>query len=427
MEQAKMIWLGLLGAMSVIAGAGPNFNGQVLMRVDSPAMGSAFIFHKGDSCVALTAAHVVAGAPHQRLADGYGGTWDGSVEHDWSADAGLDVALIRIKSLAATRCPEPPDPSLAAAALRQPVGLVLSLDATNSLKRIAVTVDAVSETELILRPLHSDDAAYAALSGSMVYFGGQPVGVVYNSPIATQLHAVPLWALAEISPNLFVTTVAQVVKYDLDQLPETIRNVAIQARQSRERAEDIAQRADAEADKGNSAAVSADNKIAGFGIFIDDAGDARYRGQILPLANEAVADGSGCREILTGSATGDIYCGTFSKAEDGRASGLGIMSYVKNDDNFNNLIEFKGQFDHGLRSGYGILIGPHATWYGRFVSDGSDGPTSIDQDGGTRLEIEFHNGMGEGYGVLWDANGQIVRCGLWKAGNFQGPVSGCPG
>ena len=219
----------LASAVATING-GAMFGDQVLLRVEGPVQGSAFLFRSGEVCAALTAYHVVERGAPLTLVSGGGLKITGSVKTQWRTGQGLDVALLRLDNAPMAACPDTPDLGVGRRMEQQPLAMIVSLDVTDKIKRIPVSIDNVQANRIDLRPLFASDNAYASLSGSPVVVDGVPVAVVVRVTDKGSVEAVPLTAVASAAPEVFSATIASFVPYDETVLPGDVRNVVLEAR-----------------------------------------------------------------------------------------------------------------------------------------------------------------------------------------------------
>ncbi len=179
--------------------------------------------------------------------------------------------------------------------------------------------------------------------------------------------------------------------HDSAQLHPDVRAAVNRARAATGRANDNAARARSAADK------------------------ARAGGAVRPNA------GLG---IETDASTGSQYAGEFAN---GRAHGLGVYTYGKRAGTTDAGLVYYGEFVDGKRTGVGLYSWPDGALYGGDVVDGQITGFGVfmfaDEH---RSEGSFRNGKYAGHVVEWDAQGRMLRAGIYSDGNLTTALGAQP-
>ncbi|MFD0694955.1 stalk domain-containing protein [Paenibacillus sp. GCM10027628] len=111
---------------------------------------------------------------------------------------------------------------------------------------------------------------------------------------------------------------------------------------------------------------------------------------------------------------GVIYTG---EIKDGLPNGKGTLV-------FPDVTKYEGTFLNGLQDGYGTLTGVQGWKYiGDFKSNQSDGNGKFIFADGQYYIGNFKNNKMDGQGTEYDANGNVVRSGLYSSGQYLGVTS----
>jgi peptidoglycan hydrolase-like protein with peptidoglycan-binding domain len=195
--------------------------------------------------------------------------------------------------------------------------------------------------------------------------------------------------------------------YSLDQLSPAVRTAAEAAR----RAQSLA------TSRAAAAREAASNAQSAPGIrSITAANGDRFESQI----SGGAPNGLGTRLSGDIRTAGDRYRGEIRA---GRAAGVGVYDYGDNPGNRANLQRYEGEHSADGATGYGVTYWKSGdNFAGQDTGGVSRGVLSFAN--GQRYEGEMRNGVRNGLGVVWSADGQMVQAGRWENGQLVEPLSG---
>lgn len=204
-----------------------------------------------------------------------------------------------------------------------------------------------------------------------------------------------------------ITQVSKAAPYSLDQLSGDLKRVAEQARNAQSSA---ASRASAARD-----AASRADTAPGLTSIVATSGD-RYDAQI----SGGAPNGLGSR--VSGNATnaGDRYRG---QLRNGQSAGVGVYEFGDNPGNAGaGALRYEGEHAGDSTTGHGVTYWRNGDRFaGESRPDGSSRGV-LTFSNGQRYEGELRDGNRDGYGIVWDADGNAVMAGRWQNGELVEPA-----
>jgi CspA family cold shock protein len=200
--------------------------------------------------------------------------------------------------------------------------------------------------------------------------------------------------LARLAPNA----------YELRAIDAQVRSAVEHARASAAQADEAYRLA---SKAGNSAQTD-----VGYTTLKDPDGST-YTGHVAGESGEEYPNGLG----VSTEADGTFYAGMFVK---GVAEGYGLFIVPSSA----GKRVWVGQMAGGHASGTGKLLTPDGSTFLGLISNGFG---VIDFKGsGLRYEGQTEDGVPQGYGLMWDRNGELSEQGVWEKGELTTPL-GVPG
>jgi len=125
---------------------------------------------------------------------------------------------------------------------------------------------------------------------------------------------------------------------------------------------------------------------------------------------------------ISGNATnaGDRYRG---ELRNGQSAGVGVYEFADNPSNANaGALRYEGEHSNDTAAGYGVTY-----WKNGDNFAGQDGPGGqargvLTFSNGQRYEGELRNGVRNGLGVVWGADGSVAMAGRWANGELVEPM-----
>jgi hypothetical protein len=204
--------------------------------------------------------------------------------------------------------------------------------------------------------------------------------------------------------------------YDLSQLTPEVRAAAEQARAAAARAEAAAVTAREMAVRARQAAERAQQGAPGTAVRLLNGrlGHRYVHGEY----NGSQFQGLAVDVTVDGASLGDLYAGQWVN---GMSQGLGVYVYSSNESNVSGSLRHEGYNERGNAHGDGVYTWQDTDVYaGGFVDNLKSGYgvyTYNDETGG-RYEGQWANDNRHGYGVYWDAQGQVHSAGQWRDDQF---------
>jgi hypothetical protein len=194
--------------------------------------------------------------------------------------------------------------------------------------------------------------------------------------------------------------------FSLEAISPAVRTAAEAAR----RAKDTAT---ARAGAGRQAASDAQN-APGLRTITASNGD-RFEAQI----SNSAPNGLGTRLSGDIRTAGDRYRGQISG---GKASGVGVYDYSDNPGNRAGIARYEGEHAADAATGYGVTYWKNGD---NFAGQDTGGVARgvISFANGQRYEGEMRNGVRNGLGVVWSADGQVLMSGRWENNQLVEPLA----
>lgn len=196
--------------------------------------------------------------------------------------------------------------------------------------------------------------------------------------------------------------------YDLEQLHPQVRAAAIAARAAEQEAQLAANRARDAATEAEDAAQRARSGEDGYGVDAYEGDDQQrhYEGQW----GSHGAQGLGVLTFGAGPFKGDRYAGGFSCRH---KHGVGVYRYAPMESDQAES-RYEGGYDNGRRMGWAVYYTRAGARYVGEFDDEMHGAGVHYSTNGWRYEGQFANSRPNGFGVLWDAQGRVLRAGVFR-------------
>jgi hypothetical protein len=216
-------------------------------------------------------------------------------------------------------------------------------------------------------------------------------------------------------------TSAASATYDLALLNPQVRAAVERAREADRRGVNAAARARQAASEAEGFASRARNGESGLHSSSSTWGSpsmtARYEGQI----SGGVFSGYGVQVHTEGPFVGDHYAGQWRNDQ---RQGLGVYTFAENASNAIRALRYEGEWVDNDRTGSGVT---HWRSLGRYSGGNSGGMKSgagvFYFPDGRRYEGEWGSDSYNGYGVVWDAQGNVLSQGVWAGNNLSTALS----
>lgn len=292
------------------------------------------------------------------------------------------------------------------------------VEATDTVLKLQIRVDGINP--------QAPRAFIPGMSGALVVFGNVPVAILQSTltavPIveARRLDFITRQFVDVLGRREVAAPVAPARSpRDADQLPKEYREIVLQARRNKARAERAEKSADVIQRDANDASSIAkqypkDQVIKGYANFDADNGNF-YSGQVYQVGIRFGSQGYGLSVVGPGDNAGNRYFCRYNR--DVGCEGFGVIEFAANKANTNDLASWHGGMARGDRSGFGHLkwqpSDSKESWY--YHAAEKPLPGVWDMSDGRRYEGEIGNSW-DGMGVLWDKDGKLIRYGQWKNG-----------
>lgn len=428
----------LFAAIATLAGAQeapptPLVNAWVRGEGTTSAKGSegqGFFLKGAEGCVLVTAGHVVQGSPFVSWrVDGVAGR--GRVDFHQYTPGQLDIAFVKILDGGPKVCPDAPSPQLVTA--RRAAGGLGEVAISTEANARSFTLMSVDEDrpKFLVKPSSGSESVKSGWSGAPLRMGGVVVGLLINVGEQRRaqvqlLDALPPDAAAYLAPPDVPT--GRWKKFDERQLPTDAREMVLQAREVRKRAEASAQRGLEIARIADEAATEARRpgaKASNLHVFA--MGDFEYAGSARPgPGGQLVPSGPGVLTQLKGERAGAQMECLFSEAKPGMCFSEGRLRFAgprePNESWLGSICESRlceyGEMTTALHEKY-YTYADHdtqITWLGAPV----DGKFSVVEEIGYGA-----NGQANGLAVKWSADsGAALHLYVWEAGKFKADRTG---
>ncbi len=409
------------------------------------AIGNGARFFTVNGCITITAAHVVEGTGTPIIKPLKTGTDKAIVDRVDSEK--YDVAIIRQNHVNKSDCPHlPTNAEINQALLSGGEREMWVVDSSGNGSVIDVDLKRTSADEIEIKISEQELQRFQrGMSGSVVVFGGIPVGYVVEVKLDSLTAIVRrLDAIRNLYPDTFMdvlhnqkpknseTKFKPVINkepYSTNNLPGIIVKAINNARNTKdivERTVKQAKRVKVLAEEAASVAEAIPREEMSGGLAHFKAGNGNYyRGEVKRTKNGLSADGYGVTIAGISSSVGnENYC---RFVQNKGCNGQGVLIFATNDDNKNHYDTYAGEFEGGSRQGYGQLKvhcdgkSSVKAWHMFLGTEGND-----DREGNQKFGvIEYCNntryeggltahGLREGIGIMWNANGEAIQYALWE-------------
>ncbi len=197
--------------------------------------------------------------------------------------------------------------------------------------------------------------------------------------------------------------------FSLDQIAPEVRAIADAARRAQVAANN---RASAARD-----AASAATRAPNARSIVAADGD-RYETQI----SNGAPNGLGVRTSGDGSSAGDVYRG---ELRNGQSAGVGVYEFAGNPNNASSgALRYEGEHVGDAASGYGVTYWKNGDNFAGQEVSSTQSRGVLTFSNGQRYEGEIRNGVRNGIGVVWGADGQVTMAGRWANGELVEAIAG---
>lgn len=206
-----------------------------------------------------------------------------------------------------------------------------------------------------------------------------------------------------------VSRLGRTTSYSLDSISGEVKLAAEAARRAQQTANARASAARDTASQASSA--------TGIRSIVAADGD-KYETQI----SGGAPNGLGSRVSGDAQTSGDRYRG---EIRNGQSSGLGVYEFSNNPGNARaGVLRYEGEHAGDRTSGYGVTYWKNGdTFAGLESGDTGAARGVLTFSNGQRYEGEMRNGVRNGIGVVWSADGQVLQAGRWENGQLVQPMA----
>lgn len=402
----------------------------VKIRTTTGQEGTGFVIGRQSVCVAITAAHVVAdrvdvAVVHASKEISASVQWNGA-----KAQPNTDVAIVSPNEGLPVTCKYLADATVIENALVQPLGQLWVVGSSGETLTPRVTIAKRDPRFLTLTVLDEPERyVVRGVSGAAVTFDGKIVAVVSGNDgtrlVAERLDAILRAGSSGLSaPEVRAQDVPK--PYDLSAIADRYAEPARKARAVREEAErvsklalDVERLADEAASFAND--VPLGQVVQGHGRFSATNGNF-YAGQVTSSSQwitgktSTSSQGFGVTKAQTGDSKGRVTKCAFAEGRGCR--GPSVIEWPSG-----RWSRAEAEFvEAGLKGPSRFQTSSGETCFASVVSDSNGNlrftgyGVNIEPDG-RRFEGEIGPTCNwEGFGVLWNKDGGIIRVGRWRAG-----------